>query len=400
MPAMTSVVTRSFLWNLARWNFAIVLLIAAPVALAPAQSSTAAQSPSSITAPSAAAQVQSSSDYTRREIQPDLSVDRDPVRSPDPAANAAVLPATPATATSVAKSSNIYTLHESVDEVLLNCTVLDEKGRVVTDLKPSNFRVWEDGAPQTITSFQHEDAPVSMGILVDDSGSMRFKRPAVQVAALDMVRESNPRDMEFIVNFSDRAWLDQGFTSNLSALERGLSHYDARGTTAIYDAVAASADQLSKGAKWPKQALLIITDGDDNASHLTLQHTVERVQALGGPVVYAIGMLYDAESPREAASARSALETLADDTGGLAFFPGSVDEVDPIARGVARDIRNQYTIGYHSPRSALVGGYRTVHVEAQAPGHGRLTVRTRHGYYPQQLRQMNSVVEAATDSHP
>jgi Ca-activated chloride channel family protein len=368
------------------WSFAIV-----PVLIAGAFPPAQAQSPP---------QSQSSPDPTRREIQPDLRVDRDPVASPDVVVSAPAVPGTAAGGRPLEKSgNNIYTLHENVDEVLLACTLVDEKGRTITDLSAQNFRVWEDGVPQTITSFERRDVPVSMGILVDDSGSMRYKRPAVQTAALDLVRESNPRDAEFVVNFNDRAFLDQGFTSNLSALERGLAHYDARGTTAIYDAVAASADELSKNAAWPKQVLLIITDGDDNASHLNLAQTVERVQALGGPVVYAIGLLYDAESQGEVGRAHNALETLTDDTGGLAFFPGSIDEVDQIARQVALDIRNQYTIGYHSTRPVTQGGYRTVRVEAQAPGHSHLIVRTRHGYYPQQVRQMHTDVnESAADT--
>lgn len=367
------------------WSFAIVPFLIGG-AVVPVQAQTAPP------------QSQASPDPTRRELQPDLRVDRDPVASPDAATP--VAPATTAAGRPLEKSgNNIYTLHENVDEVLLACTLIDDKGRTVTDLGAQNFRVWEDGVPQTITSFERRDVPVSMGILVDDSGSMRYKRPAVQTAALDLVRESNPRDAEFIVNFNDRAFLDQGFTSNLSALERGLARYDARGTTAIYDAVAASADELSKNAAWPKQVLLIITDGDDNASHLNLAQTVERVQALGGPVVYAIGLLYDAESPGEASHARDALETLADDTGGVAFFPNSIDEVDQIAREVALDIRNQYTVGYHSTRPATQGGYRTVRVEAQAAGHGHLIVRTRHGYYPQQVRQMHTGVnESAADT--
>ena len=372
---------RSFFWSSALVLFAIA------GAVPPAQ------------AQSAPSQSQSSPDPTRREIQPDLRVDRDPVASPDVVVNA---PAAPTTTTPgpLEKSNNIYTLHENVDEVLLNCTLVDEKGQTITNLGPQNFRVWEDGVPQTIASFERRDVPVSMGILVDDSGSMRFKRPAVQTAALDLVRESNPRDAEFIVNFNDRAFLDQGFTSNISFLERGLARYDARGTTAIYDAVAASADELAKNASWPKQVLLIITDGDDNASHLNLAQAVEKVQSLGGPVVYAIGLLYDAESPAEAGHAREALETLADDTGGLAFFPSSIDEVDHIAREVALDIRNQYTIGYHSTRPPTQGGYRTVRVEAQAPGHTHLIVRTRHGYYPQQIQQMHTGANESASGTP
>jgi VWFA-related protein len=280
---------------------------------------------------------------------------------------------------------------------VLNCTVVDEKGHLVTDLKRSDFHVLEDDVPQTIGSFEHNDVPVSIGILVDNSGSMHDKRAAVKTAALDLVRESNPQDMEFIVNFSDRAYLDQGFTSKISDLETGLSRYDARGTTAIYDAVAASADELARHAKWPKQVLLIITDGEDNASRLDLEQAVQRVQHLGGPVVYSIGLLFDSENKQEARRAKEALETLSNDTGGLAYFPGSLQEVDEITAEVARDIRNQYTIGYHSTKPPSLGGYRTLSVQAQAPGHGKLIVRTRKGYYPQQVKQMHAVETAQED---
>ncbi len=195
------------------------------------------------------------------------------------------------------------------------------------------------------------------------------------------MRASNPADSAFIVNFSDKAYLDQGFTSDINQLERGLSRFDARGMTAIYDAVAASADELSNHAKQPKQVLLIITDGADNASRLDLQQAIRRVQNLGGPVVYSIGLLFD-DDKKEAADARNALETLSGETGGIAYFPSSLEDVSQIAAEVARDIRNQYILGYHSTKPARLGGYRTVRVEAVAPGHGRLIVRTRKGYYP------------------
>ncbi|MGB7191611.1 MAG: VWA domain-containing protein [Acidobacteriaceae bacterium] len=329
-------------------------------------------------------------DPTRPEKQPNLSLDHDPVLSPDAASNAPWHPATakgPAGSAEIQKGqSGIYTLQENVNEVLLNCTVVDDKGNLVMNLKPSDFRVWEDGVPQTIASFQHQDLPVSMGILVDNSGSMGDKRSAVDAAALDLVRASNPEDTAFIVNFSDRAYLDQGFTSNISLLERGLSRFDSKGTTAIYDAVAASADELSKYAKQPKQALLIITDGADNASRLTLQQSIRRVQGLAGPVVYSIGLLYGDE-PEEARQAREALEALSNDTGGLAFFPSSLQDVGAIAQKVAKDIRNQYTVGYHSTKSPTLGGYRAVRVEARAPGYGKLIVRTKQGYYARPLRQ-------------
>jgi len=323
-------------------------------------------------------------DPTRPEAQPDLSLDHDPILSPDPEDNMAINPNAPAPteqAGALKKGQNgVYTLHEDVDEVLLNCTVIDENGKPVMDLKQSDFRIWEDGVPQTTNSFQHQDLPVSMGLLVDNSGSMRDKRTVVNSAALTLLHDSNPKDTAFVVNFSDRAFLDQGFTSDISLLTRGLSHFDSQGTTAMYDAVAASADELSKHAKQPKQALLIITDGADNASRLSLEEAIRRVQNLGGPVVYTICLLFDNEQA-EAQRARSALDMLSEETGGIAYFPRSLDEVDKIAQNVATDIRNQYVVGYHSTKPSSIEGYRTIHVEARTGRQGRLIVRTRKGYY-------------------
>ena len=321
---------------------------------------------------------------TKAEAQPDLSRERDPILSPDAADNA---PAGAGAAPIQKGQNNIYTFRRDVDEVLLNCTVVDDKGKLVKDLVRGNFRVWEDDVPQTITSLQQQDLPVSMGILVDNSGSMRDKRAAVNEAALDLVRASNSQDAAFIVNFSDDAYIDQDFTSNISLLEKGLAHVDSRGGTALYDAVFASANELARHAKQPKQVLLIITDGEDNASRLTLEQTIRRVQGLGGPVVYSIGLLFDNDNKEKTHRAKTALEMLSAETGGIAYFPKSLGDVDEIAAEVARDIRNQYTIGYHSTKAASLGGYRTVRVEAEAHGHGKLVVRTRKGYYPKQLQQ-------------
>lgn len=322
-------------------------------------------------------------DPTRPEIQPSLDADRDPIPSPD------IVVEQPSTATTkgptvngqiVKRSEGVYTLHQDVDEVLLNCAVVDEHGHPALDLGRGDFRVWEDGVPQAVTSFLHQDLPVSMGILIDSSGSMLDKRSPVNQAALRLLEESNPRDSAFVVNFNDRAYLDQPFTMDQVALERGINRFEARGATAMYDAVAASADELSKHAKQPKQVLLIITDGADNASRLTRDEAIRRVENLGGPVVYTIGLLFDSD-PRESQKAHDDLEMLSEETGGVAYFPRSVGELDEIAAEVARDIRNQYVVGYHSTRAASLGGFRAVHVEASGAGHRKLTVRTRHGYY-------------------
>jgi VWFA-related protein len=322
-------------------------------------------------------------DPTRPEIQPRLDVDHDPIPSPDVEESAPTIasPLGPAKPGEIQKRQDgIYTMHEDVDEVLLNCAVVDDKGRSVTDLSRGDFRVYEDGVPQTTISFLHQDQAVYLGILVDNSGSMLDKRAAVHAAAVNLLRASNPRDSTFIVNFNDRAYLDQGFTSDIGALSRGLSRVDSKGTTALYDAVAASADKLARDGKLPKQVLLVITDGADNASRLELEQAVSRVQRLGGPVVYSIGLLFGAEKG-EAERARAALKRLSAETGGVAYFPHSLEEVDSIAVAVAHDIRDQYTIGYRSTKPPSIEGYRTIRVEAAAPKHGKLIVRTRKGYY-------------------
>lgn len=274
-----------------------------------------------------------------------------------------------------------YTLRTSVTEVVLYATVLDSHQHLVTTLHRQDFTVYEDNVPQAISSFDQRDVPVSLGILVDDSASMATKRAAVDRAAIDLVRASNPQDETFIVNFSDEAFLDQDFTSNLALLQKGLSHVDAKGGTALYDAVVAAADHLSQYGKHGKQVILIITDGEDNSSSTTLDETVRRIQRLQGPIVYSIGLLYDNQDGHQTRHARKALETLSDQTGGLAFFPKSLDQVDAIAAEVARDIRDQYVIGYHPTRPIGDGGYRTIRVVARAKGYGKLTVRTRAGYF-------------------
>jgi VWFA-related protein len=303
---------------------------------------------------------------------PSLTVDRDPVRSPD-----GELPAPPI----LRKEGEGYVLHTDVEEVALNCTVLDDRNRLIPGLKKENFKVLEDGVQQTLISFQHSDLPVSIALVVDNSGSMSSKRPSVNKSALDLIEASNPQDEAFVVNFSDEAMIDQDFTSDVSKLREGLGHIEARGGTALYDAVVASADKLVADGKRPKQVLILITDGEDNASTLSLKQTIVRVQQLSGPVIYTIGLLFGDEMSRsEVKHARRALEMLSTETGGMAFFPKSIEQVDQIAAEVARDIRSQYTLGYHSTKPTTEPGFRRVEVTAK--GQGKLTVRTRTGYFP------------------
>jgi Ca-activated chloride channel homolog len=278
-----------------------------------------------------------------------------------------------------ANDNGIYVFRAEAREVVLHATVVDEKNRLVTDLAKQDFTVYENNQPQTIQLFKREDYPVAMGILVDNSGSMREKRDEVNKAALNLVRSSNPEDQVFVVNFSDEPILDQEFTSDIKKLQAALEHVEARGGTALYDAVVAASDYLLK-SPLQRKVLFVVTDGEDDASQESLEETVRRIQQENGPVLYSIGLLGEDHDRK----AKRALQILSERTGGIAFFPPTLNEVDEISRSVAHDIRNQYTISYTPTTPKSVGGYRTIHVDAHARGYKKLTVRTRSGYYPGQ----------------
>jgi Ca-activated chloride channel homolog len=315
--------------------------------------------------------------------QAPLTVDRDPVASPDPDPPPETTTAPGSTVGTIERERGKYTLRTDAYEVRLNASVLDGSGKSIQTLDKDAFRVYEDGVPQTIASFRHEDLPVSLGILIDSSGSMYDKRTAVQQASLDLIKLSNREDEAFVVDFSWEAFIDQDFTNDIGKLQQGLGFIKSSGGTAIYDALVASADYLTKNAKHPKQVLLIITDGEDNASSATLEQAIRRIQDLDGPVIYCVGLLFGADTDKtEARHARRVLEALSEQTGGVAYFPRSVKEVDTIAAQVAQDIRTQYTIAYHSTKSPTLGGYRQIHVDAREKSMGKLSVRTRSGYFP------------------
>jgi Ca-activated chloride channel family protein len=279
-------------------------------------------------------------------------------------------------------NNDVFVFKKEVDEVTLHASVVDDHFKPITDLTKSDFVVFEDGKPQKITSFRNEDIPVALGIVIDNSGSMRDKRPQVNAAALNLVRSSNPQDQVFVVNFSEEYFLDQDYTGSIPKLKDALERIESRGGTALYDAVVASADHLKKSGALEKKVLLVVTDGEDNASRESLEQALRRLEEKNGPTIYTIGLLGEEHEKR----ARRALREMAEDTGGVAFFPKNLDEVQAITQQIAHDIRNQYTIQYKPTTPQSAGGYRTVKVEAQAKGYKKLQVRTRSGYYAGQAR--------------
>jgi len=265
--------------------------------------------------------------------------------------------------------------------VVCNTTVVDKNGHLITDLPKSAFTVTENGVPQEIRVFKREDLPVSLGLVIDNSGSMRDKRAKVAAAALALVKDSNKDDEVFVVNFNDEAFLDlphqKDFTNDLAEMEEALSRIDSRGGTAMRDAIRMSIDHLKEKGHKPKKVLVVVTDGNDNSSVINLENLVKAAQQ-SEVLIYSVGLLSE-EEKTEAKRAKRALEDLAIATGGETFFPKDLTEVDHIAHQVAHDIRSQYTIEYSPTNTAMDGTYRQIKVTVNAPGHP--TVRTRSGYY-------------------
>jgi VWFA-related protein len=287
-------------------------------------------------------------------------------------------PAPPPPGQANSQGSTIIT---RVNLVVLHTTVLDDRQRFADGLKAENFRVFEDKVEQKLSVFKREDVPVSMGLVIDNSGSMRDKRPKVNEAAITLVQASNPQDEAFVVNFNDDFYLDldKDFTSSIPELKEALERIDARGSTALYDAIIGSLDHLRKGSR-DKHVLLIVTDGEDNSSHYSLERTIRDIQKTD-TVIYTIGLLSQ-ESKKSAKKAKRALEDIAKASGGVAYFPENVEDVHNICQQVAHDIRNQYTLAYYPTNDKRDGSFRNVTVEVIPPrGRGKLVARTRNGYY-------------------
>jgi Ca-activated chloride channel homolog len=279
------------------------------------------------------------------------------------------------------QSSQDNKIRVDVNLVVLHTTVMDDRGRFADGLKQDNFRVFEDKVEQKLSVFKREDIPVSMGLVIDNSGSMRDKRPRVNAAAITLVEASNPQDEAFVVNFNDDFYLDldKDFTNSVPELKEALERIDSRGSTALYDAIIGSLDHVKKGAK-DKKVLLVVTDGEDNTSHNSLEKTVKEIQKTD-TVIYTIGLLSE-ESKKSAKRAKRALEQIAQASGGMSYFPENVADVHNICEQVAHDIRNQYTLAYYPTNTRRDGTFRAVQVEVVPPrGRGKLVARTRNGYY-------------------
>jgi Ca-activated chloride channel homolog len=291
---------------------------------------------------------------------------------------ALILAAPPVWASLQDDSQPAFTIHSDVRLVLLDVAVKDRSGALVPNLSKDNFTVLEDGKPQPITVFAHEDLPVTIGILVDESRSMTPKRQDVLMAAQTFIAESNPKDEVFVLNFNDK--VSRGlpdsmlFSDDLEQLRTALDRGVPRGKTALNDAVAAGLKQLELGRR-DKKALIVISDGGDNASKITRPDVLAMVEK-SLATIYAVG-LYD---PEDQEHDLGLLKQLTRISGGEAFFPMEPEKTIPICRSIAKEIRTRYTIGYLPPAAAQPGMARHIRVQVSVPGAGNLVVKTRSGY--------------------
>lgn len=272
-----------------------------------------------------------------------------------------------------------YKISVNVEMVALNATVYDDKNNLVSELAKEDFQVYEDGIPQQIEYFSRDDIPVTVGLVIDNSGTMRSKRSEVITSALVFARSSNPEDQMFVVNFNENVSFglpnDMPFTDKIAQLEIALSRINADGMTALYDAVAAALDHLKKGNR-DKKVLIVVGDGEDNASKKKLDQILAMARQ-SDAIIYTIG-IFDENNPDRNLRA---LRQLAAVTGGEAFLPASAKEVVSICRRIAHDIRNQYSITYQPTNTKQDGSFRAIQVAAKAKDGRGLFVRTRAGYY-------------------
>jgi VWFA-related protein len=277
-----------------------------------------------------------------------------------------------------AQQEEAFKLNVDVDLTELHVTVTDGGDRPIGNLARENFRVFEDLIEQKISIFKHEDVPVSLGLLIDNSRSIEPRKKRLDTAAVAFVQRGNPEDEIFIVHFDDRARLTLDFTDNVQDLERALVKVRPFGQTAIYDALILATQHMAK-AKHAKKAILLITDGLDNSSHHTITDAIEAAKR-SGVAIYTVGLL----SALEGQKAEDTLTHLAETSGGRAFFPEDVEQARTSMERVARDLREQYLLGYFSsnPRN---GAWRSIRLEITrplaSPPTPRLVPSYRRGYY-------------------
>lgn len=280
-----------------------------------------------------------------------------------------------------------YTIGVNVDLVVVHTSIHDKNNHFISGLTKNDFRIFEDGVEQNMTTFSQEDVPISLGILLDLSGSMRGKIEDVNKAALAFIQASNPQDQVFLVGFNDEVELLQDFSSDIDEISDSLENIVVTGGTALFDAIYLGVQKAHAGTD-PKKAVVVITDGEDRDSYYTLDELLAKVQE-SDVQVYSIGFLNEVPetslfgrwSKTVPEQAHDALDRIAEETGGKAFFPKQISEINRIVAEIATELRNQYSLGYISSNAARDGSWRRLKIELKPAKAAGARLRFRRGYY-------------------
>jgi Ca-activated chloride channel family protein len=280
-----------------------------------------------------------------------------------------------------------FKIDVNVDMVVVHTSVVDKNGQFVSGLKRENFKVFEDSINQNVVSFSQEDVPVSLGIVIDTSGSMRGKFDDVTKAALAFMRASNPNDEVFLVGFNDEVELIEDYTNDVDLISDDLNNATVTGGTALWDAIYLSVQKAQNGSK-PKKALIVISDGEDKDSYYKLDEMVSKVQE-SDVQIYSIGFLNEVPdkglfghwTKTDPEKAHDALQRISDETGAKAFFPKSINDIHSVVSEIAFELRNQYSISYISSNPARDGSWRRIRIALDPPSTTGRRVRYRNGYF-------------------
>jgi VWFA-related protein len=276
-----------------------------------------------------------------------------------------------------AAASQEFTLVSTVNLVVLDVSVKNARGGFVSGLVREHFQIFDNGVKQPITVFTSEDLPVTLGLVIDYSASMRYKSREVVTAALKLIHQSNPQDEVFVVTFNDRVYFglppETAFSDNHEVLRSALLATPIQGKTALYDAIQAALEHLDRGGR-ARKALVIVSDGGDNASHRSVQQIIEFAR-LTHATIYTVGIYDEYEKDRNPGF----LKRLANLTGGESFFPEGVGELDQVSSDIAQDIRSRYTLAFTAPQSTT-GDVHKLRVTVTAADRGKLIPRTRKSY--------------------
>jgi Ca-activated chloride channel homolog len=272
------------------------------------------------------------------------------------------------------------------DLVLLDVKVVDQENNPIMNLKKEDFIVYEDKIKQTVDNVSREEVPVSFGLVIDTSGSMKSKLQTVSDASVSLIKQMRVDDEAFVASFKAEPELVQDFTSDRRELEDAISELYTSGGTALLDAIIATADYAQEKGKQRRKALVVISDGLEKNSSVKEKEVMEAIKE-DEVQVYLVGFIDEEMEEKSlfgkspAKKAKDLLSRIADDSGGHAYFPKDISEIPAIAAQIAKDLRTQYVVSYYPSNEKRDGTFRNVQVSVNSQGSRKLIARTRRGYY-------------------